>query len=526
MLGAPDQCGMAKGANVCLPSFSLLLEPWQLRPFFILPNKVGIYTSRSLLLDQSVLASFCTQTTPPWFWLPPSLPSWSPLPQKPDCIVFFFYSRHFFCVKQNIASELSCDLFKEQINIDETRDQSRLPFEHHTLNTHSQFNNAAGHLENEIFDREFMASLNAPASASSFSPMDPSSAFNNNTQGNIVRRNPNNILDGLHSIPAPELNHDESIHLGQRKHGSRYDGSERSGTGETYQKALKSFFDSLKVADPIKTPHKFAPQPLPILWNEPKIRSKNLPSFNLADYKELAKATMPPGTPTSLPPFKPTTTTNGTNGAASKSTAATGLSNRLNGNTNRDSFSSSPTNTHSIPNSAHSSPLSSISTSPPTAGIRSKMPLADPKTPTAATYTSKLTYPPSQPQDKEPGSPQQQQLSPTTGEQRVRSKRRSTILNPHLAFDPTIPPAERTATEEVKTPTTPRGTLERRSTLQQTVRPKVSEHEDPRSDEDAGSNEQQQQGTVGKAGSTMMSGLRGPVIRKRRSLHQGNNSTL
>ncbi|KAG0053582.1 hypothetical protein BGZ89_002893 [Linnemannia elongata] len=420
----------------------------------------------------------------------------------------------------NDASELSCDLFKEQINIDETRDQSRLPFEHHTLNTHSQFNNAAGHLENEIFDREFMASLNAPPSASSFSPMDPSSAFNNNTQGNIVRRNPNNILDGLHSIPTPELNYDESIHLGQRKHGSRYDGSERSGTGETYQKALKSFFDSLKVADPIKTPHKFAPQPLPILWNEPKIRSKNLPSFNLADYKELAKATMPPGTPTSLPPFKPTTTANGTNGAASKSTAATGLSNRLNGNTNRDSFSSSPTNTHSIPNSAHSSPLSSISTSPPTAGIRSKMPLADPKTPTAATYTSKLTYPPSQPQDKEPGSPQQQQLSLTTGEQRVRSKRRSTILNPHLAFDPTIPPAERTATEEVKTPTTPRGTLERRSTLQQTVRPKVSEHEDPRSDEDAGSNEQQQQGTVGKAGSTMMSGLRGPVIRKRRSLHQ------
>ncbi|KAF9297570.1 hypothetical protein BGZ88_009603 [Linnemannia elongata] len=420
----------------------------------------------------------------------------------------------------NDASELSCDLFKEQINIDETRDQSRLPFEHHTLNTHSQFNNAAGHLENEIFDREFMASLNAPPSASSFSHMDPSSAFNNNTQGNIVRRNPNNILDGLHSIPAPELNHDESIHLGQRKHGSRYDGSERSGTGETYQKALKSFFDSLKVADPIKTPHKFAPQPLPILWNEPKIRSKNLPSFNLADYKELAKATMPPGTPTSLPPFKPTTTANRTNGAASKSTAATGLSNRLNGNTNRDSFSSSPTNTHSIPNSAHSSPLSSISTSPPTAGIRSRMPLADSKTPTAATYTSKLTYPPSQPQDKEPGSPQQQQLSPTTGEQRVRSKRRSTILNPHLAFDPTIPPAERTATEEVKTPTTPRGTLERRSTLQQTVRPKVSEHEDPRSDEDAGSNEQQQQGTVSKAGSTMMSGLRGPVIRKRRSLHQ------
>lgn len=367
-----------------------------------------------------------------------------------------------------------------------------------------------------------MASLNAPPSASTFSPMDSSSAFNNNTQSTIIRRNPNNILDGLHSIPAAELDHDESIHLGQRKHGSRYDGSERSGTGETYQRALKSFFDSLKVADPIKTPHKFAPQPLPILWNEPKIRSKNLPSFNLADYKDLAKATMPPGTPTSLPPFKPTTTANGTNGAAFKS-AATGLPNRLNGNTNRDSFSSSPTNTHSIPNSAHSSPLSSISTSPPTAGIRSKMPLADPKTPTAATYTSKLTYPSSQPQDKEPGSPQQQQLSPTTGEQRVRSKRRSTILNPHLAFDPTIPLAERAATEEVKTPTTPRGTLERRSTLQQAVRPKASESEDPKSDEDAGANEQQQQGTMGKAGSTMMGGLRGPVVRKRRSLHQGNN---
>ncbi|KAG9065101.1 hypothetical protein KI688_002422 [Linnemannia hyalina] len=419
----------------------------------------------------------------------------------------------------NDASELSCDLFKEQIGMDETRDHSRLPFEHHTLNTHSHFNNAGGHLENEIFDREFMASLNALPSASSFSPMDSSSAFNNNTQSNIIRRNPNNILDGLHSIPAPELNHDESIHLGQRKHESRYDGSERSGTGETYQRALKSFFDSLKVADPIKTPHKFAPQPLPILWNEPKIRSKNLPSFNLADYKDLAKATMPPGTPTSLPPLKPITTANGTNGTAFKS-AASGLSNRLNGNTNRDSFSSSPTNTHSIPNSAHSSPLSSISTSPPTAGIRSKMPLADPRTPTTATYTSKLTYPPFQPQDKEPGSPQQQQLSPTMSEQRVRSKRRPTILNPHLAFDPTISPAERAATEEVKTPSTPRGTLERRSTLQQAVRPMGTGPEDPKSDEDTGANEQQQQGTIGKAGSTMMGGLRGPVARKRRSLHQ------
>ncbi|KAF8944695.1 hypothetical protein BGZ47_003920, partial [Haplosporangium gracile] len=417
----------------------------------------------------------------------------------------------------NDASELSCDLFKEQIDIDETRDQSRLPFEHHTLNIHSQFNNGGGHLENEIFDREFMASLNAPP-PSSFSPMD-SSAFNNNTQSNITRRNPNNILDGLHSIPPPVLNHDESIHLGQRKHGSRYDGSERSGTGETYQRALKSFFDSLKVADPIKTPHKFAPQPLPILWNEPKIRSKNLPSFNLADYKDVAKANMPLDTPTSLPSFKSTTTINITNGTAFKS-ATTGLSNRLNGNTNRDSFSSSPTNTHSMPNSAHSSPLSSISTSPPAAGIRSKMPLADPNTPTATTYTSKLTYPPMQ--DKEPESPQQQQLSPITGEQRVRSKRRSTILNPHLAFDPTIPPAERATAEEVTTPTTPRGTLERRSPLQQAVRPKVSASEDSKSDEDTGANGQQpqQQGTMGKAGSTMMSSIRGPAVRKRRSLHQ------
>ncbi|KAG0378267.1 hypothetical protein BGX24_004287, partial [Mortierella sp. AD032] len=423
----------------------------------------------------------------------------------------------------NDASELSCDLFKEQINIDETRDQSRLPFEH-TLNPHSQYNSAGGQLENEIFDREFMASLKAPPT--SLSPMESSIMSNLN---NNIRRNPNNILDGLHSIPAPVLDHDDSIHLGQRKHGNRYDGSERSGTGETYQRALKSFFDSLKVADPIKTPHKFAPQPLPILWNEPKIRSKNLPTFNLADYKDAAKATMPLGTPTSLAPFKSATTTTTMTGAFKSTTmsAATGLSNRLNGN-NRDSFSSSPTNTHSMPNSAHSSPLSSISTSPPTAGARSKMPLANLKTPTSATYTSKLTpYPPTQsPQDREPelASPQQQQqqLSPTQSEQRVRSKRRSTILNPHLAFDPTIPPADRAATEELKTPTTPRGTLERRSTLQQAVLPKFSAaSEDPKSDEEAGTNGQlQQQGTLNRAGSTLMSGLRGPVIRKRRSLHQ------
>ncbi|KAF9135590.1 hypothetical protein BGW39_001916 [Mortierella sp. 14UC] len=418
----------------------------------------------------------------------------------------------------NDASELSCDLFKEQLNIDETRDQSRLPFEH-TLNPNLHYNNAGGQLENEIFDREFMASLKAPPT--SLSPME-SSIINNN---NNIQRNPNNILDGLHNIPAPVLDHDESIHVGQRKQGSRYDGSERGGTGETYQRALKSFFDSLKVADPIKTPHKFAPQPLPILWNEPKIRSKNLPTFNLADYKDVAKATMPLGAPTSLPPFKPTATATTGGFKSTPTSATTGLSNRLNGN-NRDSFSSSPTNTHSMPNSAHSSPLSSISTSPPTAGIRSKMPIADPRTPTAATYTSKLTYPPSQqPQDKEQelSSPQQQpQLSPIQGEQRVRSKRRSTILNPHLAFDPTIPPAERAATEELKTPTTPRGTLERRSTLQQAVRPKFSTApEDSKSDEESGANGQpQQQGTLNRAGSIMMGGLRGPVVRKRRSLHQ------
>ncbi|KAF9905082.1 hypothetical protein EC991_002035 [Linnemannia zychae] len=416
----------------------------------------------------------------------------------------------------NDASELSCDLFKEQLNIDETRDQSRLPFEH-TLNPHLHYNNAGGQLENEIFDREFMASLKAPPT--SFTPME-SSDINNR-----IQRNPNNILDGLHSIPAPVLDHDESIHIGQRKQGSRYDGSERSGTGETYQRALKSFFDSLKVADPIKTPHKFAPQPLPILWNEPKIRSKNLPTFNLADYKDAAKATMPLVAPTSLPPLKPATIATTTGAFKSTPTSTTtGLSNRLNGN-NRDSFSSSPTNSHSMPNSAHSSPLSSISTSPPTAGTHSRMPITDPKTPTATIYTSKLTYPPSQqPQDREQelSSPQQQQqLSPTQGEQRVRSKRRSTILNPHLAFDPTIPPAERTASEELKTPTTPRGTLERRSTLQQAIRPKIlAASEDPKSDEESGTSGQPQQGALNRPGSTMMSALRGPVVRKRRSLHQ------
>ncbi|KAF9931994.1 hypothetical protein FBU30_009173 [Linnemannia zychae] len=431
----------------------------------------------------------------------------------------------------NDASELSCDLFKEQINIDETRDQLRLPFEH-TLNTHSQFNDVGGQLENEIFDREFMASLNTHLPPStSFSPMG-STAIDNNT-----RRNPNNILDGLHNISPPTLDHDDSIRLDSRKHSNRYDGSERSGTGETYQRALKSFFDSLKVADPIKTPHKFAPQPLPILWNEPKIRSKNLPSFNLADYKDHAKATTIPNT-SSATSFSPKLTTTAAP-ANVADRAISGLSNRLigNNNTNRDSFSSSPTNTHSMPNSAHSSPLSSISTSPPTAGLRSKAVLSDPKTPTATTYTSKPTHSSSQSpqqlsQDKELEAPQHQLLSiadeqQQPPQQRVHSKRRSTIVNPHLAFDPTISPAERAA-EEAKAPTPPRGTLERRPVLQQTAQSKVSAiaAEDSKSDEEIGLNGQQQQpqqqrNTLGRSGSTVMSGLRGPAIRKRRSLHQG-----
>lgn len=166
---------------------------------------------------------------------------------------------------------------------------------------------------NDILNQDLIDSLKTPIFTQ---PPPPQSSMSN------FKRE--NILDGLHAVPAPS----------SPEH-------KLSGTHSDYEKALKSFKDSLKIADPIKTPHKFAPQPLPILWNTPRIRSKALPTFNLSDYR----------TGSTLPSRLSTT------------------------------VYSSPSHSQSTANSAHSSPPSSLSASPPTTFPKMNQP-----TPTTPTY--------------------------------------------------------------------------------------------------------------------------------------------
>ncbi|KAG0259458.1 hypothetical protein BG011_002622 [Mortierella polycephala] len=377
-------------------------------------------------------------------------------------------------------TDLSCDLFKEELEADETRDQSRLQSE--------QFSGMAGpsvagnRIGNEIFDQAFLASLRTPLVSQP--PPRLESAKNGN------------FFENLYTITAPAPRTDDDI-LKSMNIISK-EGDEGKDRHEVYQQALKSFFDSLKIADPIKTPHKFAPQPLPILWNEPKIRSKALPSFNLADYKDTTKAAAPTKTltpSTSLPATMLTTPPK-----------------------KQDSLSTSPTDTFSIPNSAHSSPLSSMSTSSPVANTLQI-------TLTPKTSTTEALYPPSPTSTEESLKSNQSPDSAAPNDpSRDRSRRRLTALNPHLAFDPTIPPAEREVEEShIAEPKYAKNTLERRSTIQQQAQAMAQsndqETQDPRSSPPLPENDRR--GSIkGTISPTITSGLRGPTVRKRQSLHQ------
>lgn len=93
-----------------------------------------------------------------------------------------------------------------------------------------------------------------------------------------------------------------------------------------------------------------------------------------------------------------------------------------------------------------------------------------------------------------------------------RPRRQSSILNPHLAFDPTITPEERAANEAKSA----KNTLERRSTLQQAVRTKFQAEGDQDASNASGGDDH------GGSGSIRRGSLRGTSSgRKRRSLHQG-----
>ncbi|KAG0021821.1 hypothetical protein BGZ82_011196 [Podila clonocystis] len=218
--------------------------------------------------------------------------------------------------KLDEESDLSYDLFKEELIANDTGDISRFG--------DGSFDQGQGGYKaplristhNDILNQELIDSLRTPIYTQPPPPLQSS---------NFKREN---ILDGLHAVPAPSLS----------------ENSCQPGSHSDYELALKGFKDSLKIADPIKTPHKFAPQPLPILWNTPRIRSKALPTFNLSDYR--TGSTVPRRLSTSVYP--------------------------------------SPSNSQSTANSAHSSPPSSLSASPPTA--ISKMNLYQPKSPTTPTY--------------------------------------------------------------------------------------------------------------------------------------------
>ncbi|KAG0204390.1 hypothetical protein BGX28_003642 [Mortierella sp. GBA30] len=438
-------------------------------------------------------------------------------------------------------SDLSCDLFKEELDADETRDHSRLQFEHGSgmdplyqqdFGTTTGFGGPGKKtFENEIFDQEFMASLRTPTFAQS-------------QQSSLESSRKRNFFEGLHTISVATTTTDDNI----APDASQFRSMDRQSKSDAYQQALKSFFDSLKIADPIKTPHKFAPQPLPILWNEPKIRSKALPSFSLADYKDLPKTTTPTITSTnnnSTKKFSNTASFSPPATITPSTTVATAEPDKLGSLLP----SSLPNNQQSIRNSALSSPMSSLSTTPPTAINNTVSNLSTPKTPTttARILSSASPYGETQLIDNKEieKSPPQQPLKPESSStlsspksergRGDRSKRRPTISNPHLAFDPTIPPSERERVADenrtdVKSVT--RGTMEqpRRSStlLQQQQLSKVKAYSAEQEDKDNDSETpvdrrtsptlNERQGSL--SGLSSPGGLKGPVIRKRRSLHQ------
>ncbi|KAI1321322.1 hypothetical protein EDD11_006659 [Mortierella claussenii] len=406
-----------------------------------------------------------------------------------DALIQYHYEAQVakFTSDNSTKSDLSCDLFKEELDAEETKDQSRLRFEHYSGsnssdNGPSQSNGLGKPLGNEIFDQEFLSSLKAPLVQQPPPPLE-----------SATKRN---FLEGLHTISAPTMSENDDPQRDAPENGGS---SGRKEGHEAYQRAYKSFIDSLKVADPIKTPHRFAPQPLPILWNEPKIRSKNLPSFNLADYRDAAKATIATKPTRTLPTTTMATITNPTTAAMATRPI-----------TKRDSLTSSPINTHSIPNSTHSSPLSSIATSPPM-DVKSRM-ILTPKTPTANSYLSSADH-----LDSETGAAERKQEGSSAANERIR--RPSTIQNPHLAFDPTISPSERAAVESKSA----KNTMERRSTLQQAKNNRSSTQVDEYAEDEDGTGtvrrlEHRESVTGSQPG--VASSLRGPVARKRRPLHQ------
>ncbi|KAF9195461.1 hypothetical protein BGZ51_000036 [Haplosporangium sp. Z 767] len=380
-------------------------------------------------------------------------------------------------------TDLSCDLFKEELGADETRDRSRLQSEQSLGTTDPSV--TGNRIGNEIFDQAFLASLRTPIVSQPPPPLESAKK--------------GSFFEDLYTITPPAPRTDDDI-LRSMNIASK-EGDEGKDRHEVYQQALKSFFDSLKIADPIKTPHKFAPQPLPILWNEPRIRSKALPSFNLADYKDTTKAATPTKIPTPPTPFPATKLTTPPK--------------------KQDSLSTSPTDTFSTPNSALSSPLSFISTSP--AVVNTPQTTLTQKTP-----ATKAPSPPSSPSPTSTEESRKSNQSPDSAApndpSRDRARRRLTALNPHLAFDPTIPPAEREAEDShMVEPKQVKNTLERRSTIQQQVQAMAQsndqENQDPRSSPPLPENGRR--GSIrGTTSPTITSALRGPAVRKRRSLHQ------
>ncbi|KAG0238943.1 hypothetical protein BGX31_003134, partial [Mortierella sp. GBA43] len=215
--------------------------------------------------------------------------------------------------KDHNESDLSCDLMKEELNADDTRDHSRQELDGSGLAGAGQVNPnmmagnglndpAGGRPKNEIFNQEFRAALNAP-----FIMTTPPPPLSKNR----------NLLEGLHVVPTvtdTSLTEEQIRNMVRKSHQAKQQQleqekerqeaaaappkqkteEEKAKDREAFQVARKSFMDSLKMGDPIKTPHKFAPKPLPILWNDPRIRAKGLPTFQLSDYIEKPKPVVSP----------------------------------------------------------------------------------------------------------------------------------------------------------------------------------------------------------------------------------------
>ncbi|KAG0222811.1 hypothetical protein BGW42_006318, partial [Actinomortierella wolfii] len=231
----------------------------------------------------------------------------------------------------NTKSDLSYDLFKEELDADETKDASRFIFDQSMIDPASgnvsslgpAVRHGMGGGVESLFDQQFPANISgnhsltedqSPLSLSQHGQSTPLLSTGADLDYEEIDKDflsmlrsktttqqstpiaalapPPSLMvtsptsERLDSLASPMLGSgldgrpplsEAAMRILEEKARSR----PKTKVNEEYQAALKSFRESLRIADPVRTPHKFGPQPLPILWNAPKLRTRVLPDLNL-----------------------------------------------------------------------------------------------------------------------------------------------------------------------------------------------------------------------------------------------------